>query len=300
MKIDRLDLETSPRLASLSRVHPWLDRFERLQRPLQAALIAGLIVLLGIIDAVTGFEISFSIFYLLPVSLAAWSINRQWGLITAFVCATVWMISEMHAGRNYDIPFVHVWNALVRAGFFVIVVVLLTSLRGVYRAQVALTHLDALTGLFNSRAFYRAAEDELRIMVRSGSPLTVAYLDLDNFKHVNDTQGHMMGDNVLRLVGRLMNSELRLRDVPARLGGDEFALLLPGTDRDSAESSMQRLQRDLCEQMNEHGWPVTFSMGLVTYTQAPASVEAMVHQADELMYEVKKSGKNKIVAIVAA
>ena len=124
--------------------------------------------------------------------------------------------------------------------------------------------------------------------------MTNAYLDLDNFKWVNDNHGHSVGDTLLINIARNAKSNLRISDFFARLGGDEFAVLLPDTDEKSARIALHKLQGKLLEEMNKHNWPVTFSIGTVTCHDIPKSVDELIKQADNLMYSVKNHGKNSI------
>src|SRR5205085_680354 len=130
--------------------------------------------------------------------------------------------------------------------------------------------------------------------VRYGRPLTLTYLDLDAFKQVNDTLGHAVGDELLKTVANTLRSSVRASDIVARVGGDEFALLLPESGVGTAEVVLRKLQSRLLHAMQEKQWPVTFSMGAITFLQIPHSCDDMLHSADQLMYEVKSHGKNGV------
>jgi len=126
--------------------------------------------------------------------------------------------------------------------------------------------------------------------------MSVAYLDLDNLKEMNDMFGHESGDGVLRLVAQTLRQHLRQGDAVARMGGDEFAILFTEADEASARGAVERFRTHLLAAMAELGWPVTVSVGLVTCLEAPASFEEVIRQADAMMYSVKKSGKNGVAA----
>jgi len=123
------------------------------------------------------------------------------------------------------------------------------------------------------------------------------YIDIDNFKAVNDTKGHDEGDLLLIAAASTLKHQIRETDTVARLGGDEFSVLLPSTAKEAAEVAGRKLKRALADAI-ETRWPVTFSIGMVTYATAPESVECMIRQADKVMYEVKKSGKNELLSVV--
>lgn len=252
------------------------------------------VVLLGLIDFLIGYEISFSLFYLVPVSMAGWFVGRRLGLAVSGVSATTWLIADAASGQTFSTPLIGAWNMLIRFGFFVIVMLLLARLREAYRVERELARTDRITGAANSRHFYELAQSELDRARRFGHPFTVAYIDLDNFKEVNDRFGHTRGDEVLRVVSSTARRHLRATDVVARIGGDEFALLLSGTDPAGAQAVIPKIRSSLVAAMQNRRWPVTFSIGVVTFTAPPSSVDAMIHLADELMYAVKSNGKNAV------
>jgi diguanylate cyclase (GGDEF)-like protein len=172
---------------------------------------------------------------------------------------------------------------------------LAAHLQEVLESVTEMAHKDPLTGIANSRYFYEVATLELEMERRYNHPsLALAYLDIDDFKAVNDRHGHMVGDQLLRKVARIMSDEIRSVDVPARVGGDEFVILLPESDAEACMTAMRRLQSHLLRVMEENEWPVTVSIGVACYSSVPASVEEMVASADRLMYEVKNEGKNGI------
>lgn len=168
------------------------------------------------------------------------------------------------------------------------------ELRLSLRREKELARIDALTSVPNRRAFYEVLQRERHRLQRNARPLTIAYVDLDNFKEVNDNFGHKAGDSVLMTVASVMAGGLRKADVVARLGGDEFAILLPETNADAARQVMTKLHLRLMASMAQNGLPVTFSIGAVTFTVALESPEDLLQKADELMYFVKLHGKSNI------
>jgi diguanylate cyclase (GGDEF)-like protein len=124
--------------------------------------------------------------------------------------------------------------------------------------------------------------------------LTLAYIDCDNFKAVNDQFGHHAGNNLLCLVADTIKSTIRITDMVARLGGDEFAILLPETGAEQANSVILKIQNDLLGAMRKDGWKITFSMGVVTYIKSANTSDEVIGMADRLMYDAKNAGKNMI------
>ena len=135
---------------------------------------------------------------------------------------------------------------------------------------------------------------KLTVPQRYKNPFTIAYIDLDNFKTLNDDFGHNIGDQVLRFVVNQIIKYSRKTDVIARLGGDEFALLLPEIDQKSAQVVLSKLQCDILAGMQQNNWQVTLSIGVLTCIDAPYVAEDVVKMADDLMYSVKRVSKNGI------
>jgi len=255
-----------------------------------------LVGLLGVIDYLTGYEISFSIFYLIPVGYAAWYLRVRIAVVVAFISASAWFsIDYFFSGTVYSHPVIPYWNALVRFGFFIIVTLLLDRLQTDNEIQKNLARVDGLTGLFNSRTFKQECSAHIELASRNHLALTLAYIDLDGFKKVNDSLGHSVGDEVLKTVATGIKKRLRSSDIAARLGGDEFAILLPQTDAEGASVFFNDLHQFLLKTMKKNNWPVGFSMGVAVFYSPNQNVDQAIHCADELMYKVKNSGKNRIL-----
>ena len=157
-----------------------------------------------------------------------------------------------------------------------------------------LARTDYLTGAINSRLFFDLLQTEINRYQRYKNPFTIAYIDLDNFKTVNDEFGHATGDQVLSFVVNQTRKHLRKTDVVARLGGDEFALFLPETKQESAQVVISKLQHDILAGMKQNNWPVTLSIGVLTCIDTPSEAEKVIRMVDDLMYSVKRGSKNGI------
>jgi diguanylate cyclase (GGDEF)-like protein/PAS domain S-box-containing protein len=153
---------------------------------------------------------------------------------------------------------------------------------------------DTLTDLNNRKAFYELGEHELRRARRYSRPTTLAYIDLDNFKLVNEQFGPEIGDQLLAGVSEQIQSSVRNTDVAARLGGDEFAVLFPETNRPSSQVAVEKLHGRIIDLMHKRTWPVTASIGLASFTTPPPSFEDVVREAEKLMQSAKRNGKNRI------
>jgi len=154
------------------------------------------------------------------------------------------------------------------------------------------------TGSFNKRKFLAVLGEKSKESRRFRRPLTIAYLDLDGFKRVNDRLGHLTGDKVLKVVAETMQSTVREVDYVSHLHGDEFALLLPETNGENAKVVGEKVRVALKAAMKKNEWNVTFSMGVVTFRHPPSTPQYMLNEADKLMLSVKKSGKNRVSYLV--
>ena len=168
------------------------------------------------------------------------------------------------------------------------------------RAREALreqaTH-DALTGLLNRAAVLEALSNELERAGREGHPVSLLIADLDHFKRVNDTYGHMVGDCVLRESARRMRSVTRRYDSLGRYGGEEFLIVLPGCDCAAGRAEAERLRDAIAAQpfsAENESFELTCSVGVTCTASGPASVDALVRAADLALYDAKNSGRNRV------
>jgi diguanylate cyclase (GGDEF)-like protein len=190
-------------------------------------------------------------------------------------------------------------NLAVMAVAFGSVALLAAAQRDWLRRERAISRTDGLTGLLNGRGFYEAAAVELARSTRYRHPLTLAYVDLDDFKSINDRFGHARGDAVLVAVARATRRACRSTDVVGRVGGDEFVVLFPETGREAAEGALVKVRSHVEEAASQHGSRVTVSIGSVSFARPPGDVEALVHEADTVMYAVKAGGKNALRCVEA-
>lgn len=251
------------------------------------------VALVALLDQQTGSRFSFSLFYLLPVAFCAWWGGFSCGILLALAGAIAW--HTVDSFRDPTLPAtVAAWNGIVRFGTLTLVSSLVSRLHVGIRREHLLAHTDPLTGAANGRTFYAATAAEADRARRSSRPLTLAYFDLDHFKQLNDRLGHAAGDAALRHVVQTVRLNIRRSDLLARLGGDEFALLLPETGAQGARTLLDRLQGMLSREMAHRGWPVTLSVGAITFLQPPGDVDLMIQQVDALMYKAKREGKARV------
>lgn len=258
--------------------------------------VAGIILalLLGLADYLTGYELSFSLFYLAPIALVTWYAGRAPGAALAVIGAMVWLAADVASRHYYSHPAIYFWNTAIRLGVFAVVTLLLSALKRALEHEKHLARTDPLTGAANSRYFMDLLGAEVERANRYANAFSLAYLDCDDFKAVNDRFGHETGDEVLQIFVETARRRLRATDSVGRLGGDEFAILLPETDHEAAQQVMSRVQSDLLDTMQARKWPVTFSIGVLTCGAGACKGENLVKIVDDLMYSVKQAGKNNI------
>ncbi len=274
-----------------------LKPFRKLEKAKKSTIIVlGLfqILVLGFFDYATGFELSFSVFYIIPVAFTAWFTERRTAVAGSVLSAFTWQFCNELAGEVHSNVLITLWNTTTRFGFFIVIAILLTKLKQSYAHQTTLARTDYLTGAENSRSFYEIVQKEIDRSRRYKRTFSLAYFDADNFKTINDTLGHHVGSDLLVSIVQIIKENLRSTDTIARIGGDEFSILLPETDEYQARYVIEKLQKKLLAEMKRNDWAVTFSIGVITYIDAPETVDKAIKLADEVMYEVKKSGKNSV------
>ena len=155
--------------------------------------------------------------------------------------------------------------------------------------------IDDLTGLGNTRFFWIQLKTELARTKRTGLPCTLIMMDLDNFKELNDTRGHVEGDSFLALFGKLLRENSRSTDLPCRYGGDEFGLIMPATSLTEALKSANRFNNLLTSIPQRSTPPISLSIGIAEYTHYSSfDATEFVCAADSALYKAKRGGKNRI------
>ncbi len=247
---------------------------------------------LSAFSALFGTIVFLELFYIFPITIASWYGSRKSGVVLALISTLLLLSSDaFHIGINaialfnYGLPCAISLSALA---------VLITNFRDVHRVESHAADTDDLTSTCNSRGFYVELANELVRSSRYEHIFSLAYIDIDNFKSVNDSHGHPAGDRLLIEVADSLTESLRATDTVARLGGDEFACLLPETGQKEAKAAFSKASKLLERRMNSSHWPVTFSVGLVTFEAIPDDIKEAIKIADELMYSVKNLEKNNV------
>lgn len=257
-------------------------------------LSVSLVLLLTVAVIVLGDVIVFDPFYALPITLASWYGSRKSGVFLALLSAVVLVSAKSLVSHEYISMLWYLVETLSYAAAYVSLAVLVTNFRSVHRVEAIAADTDNLTGIYNTRGFYAELANELVRSIRYNHVFSLAYLDIDNFKYVNDSLGHFEGDRLLVEVANCLKRNLRKTDIAARIGGDEFACLFPETEQDEAKAAFAKTGELLRKRMKERGWPVSFSVGLVTFATLPNDIKEALKVADELMYSVKNGEKNNV------
>ena len=270
-----------------------ITSLEKLSKPVW--IMGGLALLCGVgfLDYLTGTELSFSLFYLIPIAMLSWVTNGRIGIAISFISACIWLTVDVLSGVHYSNPAIYFWNAAIRFGFFLLAVLLLKTGKALEFERI-IARTDYLTGAVNNRFFSEVMQQEIDRSIRYQHPLTIAFIDIDNFKVINDQFGHSTGDKVLEIVAGTMRKHLRKTDIVARVGGDEFAILLPEADTNVAQIAISKMQCEVLNEMKSNHWNVTFSIGVMTFNTPPDSADEALNITDKLMYSVKNNNKDDV------
>jgi len=261
-------------------------------------ILLGVLLVTGIatLDWATGPLVDVSLLYVIAVMAVTWAGTRRHGvLVAALASAQSLLASIVEVDR---LPISALWNAITLFGVLAMVSALLGTLRNSLVEQRRMAMVDPLTGSMNRRAFQLIAERERLRSGRDGIAISLAYLDIDHFKQINDARGHGFGDALLSDFAATMTASVRGTDVVCRMGGDEFVLLLPDTDAREAVIVVDRVRRAVADRCAVDGAPLTTSAGIATYRFPPSTVDAMIAGADDLMYQAKARGGDTVVGMV--
>ncbi len=286
-------MQESPRE---DRVHVSLFDADAVPPPSKSILAAGIAVVAAVVfllDHLTAPYFSFTPLYLLPIAAATWIWGGRVAVVAAAVSALAHFVGHLLVRKSANDWIWLAGDSVVLLAMFLIFAWFVSWLHQSAAKALREARVDALTGVAQRGIFLERGRWELARAARYSRPLTVAYLDIDRFKAVNDRHGHEAGDRVLASVGGVLQKGVRTFDLVGRLGGDEFALLLPETNAVEAGVLLQRLRGKLAAVVSPHGSQVNFSIGAVTISDASdVSLETLVARADALMYAVKRASGN--------
>jgi diguanylate cyclase (GGDEF)-like protein len=269
-------------------------RLRRLPDPLLLAVGLAMIAGVAALRVTAAHGVPLVDFFLIPVAGVGWlTRSPRYGYAAALVAAVASVAMAVLG------PTAAPFEAAMAAGaarlvLYFIVLSLLAAMRSMQLEHEREARTDQQTGAANARAFRSLALAEIERNRRYQHELSLAYLDIDDFKAVNDRLGHLEGDRILLQVSHVMRCVVRSVDTVARLGGDEFVILMPETRPAAAEMVVGRVRAELARLRTTDGCPVPCSIGLVTFLRPPASLEELLDAGDGLMYEAKQNGKDRV------
>jgi diguanylate cyclase (GGDEF)-like protein len=270
--------------------------------------IAAIVVVLFIsrFDLSTNPEFGLALVYLVPVIACGWWLGAASAGTVAAVAGVAFFVADS-LSRDPTTLQAATWNALTKLTIFLSLgigaarvrdardrlTVANLRLEEMLAREATLARTDALTMLPNLRSFFDYVRTEVSRRQRHRRPLCVAYLDLDNFKQVNDQYGHAAGDELLTRVGAMLRESIRGGDLFARIGGDEFALVFDDPRLEHVELIARRLATRITELGKAYERAgVSASIGIAFFTRPPTDAEEILRAADAAMYEAKSAGKN--------
>ncbi|MGA9665138.1 MAG: GGDEF domain-containing protein [Gallionella sp.] len=263
-------------------------------------LIAAEVAFIGFLDYAVasylpiemGHYISLNVLYCLPIIqtarlTAVQAIRRYDSHTSTFIgiaVALFWSGTEVVIAWPYFPRTAFILNTFTRSVVFTVIGRVLVKL---WRER-KYAHIDALTGLANRLELMERLRSEQGRSERTRRPYSLLFMDIDEFKTMNDMYGHQGGDEALKLLADILRRSCRRVDIPARLGGDEFVLLLPDTDERSCEVVIKRIADATAREFQGRSWPISVSIGRTTNMGKTMEVEAVIQLADENMYQAKR------------
>ncbi|HEV6965306.1 GGDEF domain-containing protein [Roseateles sp.] len=257
-------------------------------------LTVGVLLALGCARIATDAEFVFVSLSLLPVLLGAWVLGLSEGLSLATLAASMWLLGDAASNRPRSDVWVYAVNGLTHLLTYSAAVLLATRLHRRFERAHEHAFRDELTGLYNRRAFFELGEQLVDGAKRSARSMAIIFVDLDNFKAINDRDGHSAGDEALRMAANALSHGARDTDLLARLGGDEFVFLLSDVDAADATRAGERLMRSARLALGRFPG-LSASVGIAWFEVVNLPLEELLAAADELMLDAKRGGKDALV-----
>ena len=257
------------------------------------------LTVMAVLDFVAGPSVGFGVFYTLAVMGVTFHAGWVAGAIMAILSSGAGLTARLFYLDDV-VTAAALWNLANELAVFVAIVFVTHHGRLLLDQFASQTRRDLLTGAFNTRGVLEAFERERSRALRTSAPLTLAFIDLDNMKAVNDELGHAEGDEMLRVLASSVLTSIRETDVFGRVGGDEFALIMPDTDEHAAVKAIQRLRAVINRRTHDQHPYISVSVGVVTFRRDPPEAADALRAADSLMYVAKRAGGNRVAGRVLA
>ena len=244
----------------------------------------------------SGFKYEFTLFYIVAITALTWFGGRTAGIILAFLTSGLWYYVNFIYFSVEKMTGIVLWKTITLLMLALLTIYIILRLKESLENEKRLSRSDPLTGLPNRRHFEDIASVQYNWCKRKMASVSLAFIDIDNFKEVNDSMGHDEGDRLLVDISNSIKESVREVDLVARMGGDEFILFLPETDEFEAKRLLTRIQGEAKIIADANKWPISFSIGVVTDHLSHKNIESLIKKADSLMSEIKRSGKDGIKA----
>jgi len=252
------------------------------------------LVLITCFDFISGGRYAFSVFYVIPVAILSWYIGKRYSVPTAVFIGFIEAFIKFKDFSDSSSLYYYYLNTAISCVTFTAISFAITKCKSIFLNEKTLARVDFLTGIPNWKSFTECVDREIERAKREKQTLSIAYIDCDNFKSINDEYGHDEGNKALQIIAKSMKRNIRKIDYVARVGGDEFVMLLVGANAKNAYAIMDKVKKVLNFEMKSNNYAVTFSVGLSTFEHVPSSAEEMIKVSDFLMYEVKNTSKDSI------
>jgi diguanylate cyclase (GGDEF)-like protein len=267
---------------------------EKLPKPFLTFIGFLLVLAIGSLDTVTSYDFSVSFLYLFPVILVAWYEGGLTATVISIFSTLIWSMSALVSGHIYSHFAIPVWNALMVLAMFLIVGYSITVIKKLLLKEREHAHTDDLTGAVNIGFFYEQAGVEISRSAIYKRSFTLACINIDNLKHLNDAFGHIAGDYLLHEASQIMRATVRSTDIVSRLGGAQFAILMPETKNENAGIIIHKVQEHLLDMVKKNAWPVTFSTGVVTCDDPAYTISYLIKMAEDLVKAAEETGQNLV------
>jgi diguanylate cyclase (GGDEF)-like protein len=257
------------------------------------SVISITIVLLAFIfDIITKENIRLGVLYLFPVSIMSIHNGRSRGTLLLVLLAILCQITVL---LSFNISInAKIVESIIKPISIVLVFLLSLEVREMHLMIMDIAIKDDLTGVLSRKSFELILDQEITRQKRYGGVFSLAYLDLDDFKKLNDTKGHQIGDEALIFLAGVLRDHTRKTDFAGRMGGDEFALLMLHTDDVNCGTICLNLSEIIKSQMISAGFNITASIGYASFEQSPESLVDALTKVDKIMYAAKTNGKGSI------
>jgi len=236
----------------------------------------------------------FSTFYIIPVIIASWYVGFNAGLFISVFCLVEYSFLFIYYQVEFFNLSVYLISFIPKMVVYFFIAFILVRLKKSLIAERQLARIDSLTRIGNRKSLFERVELEMNNLRRYNKIFALVFIDIDDFKKINDTSGHIEGDRILKTFANRVNDTIRKNDALFRVGGDEFILILPQTNLDQSKIVMSKIKASLGEPDIQSKQFPTVSAGVGIFTVYIENIEDVVLYVDKLMYKVKKTGKNNV------